>query len=201
MLTVNGVVTKAGAVLVLPYILVIEEGGDLPDDGIWNNMQITSVGAGDNFLRHGVRAGFDVNTAVVFTPRGTVQGILENGSGGGSATVEGLRRYKGENRGGDHPISITALVDVENFGTFTTAQVVLSDSVDQAVGAGPGIATGAFVLEGGLEGASYQWHRNGDLLAGEEAASLTLALAGSAGYGISQFEGDGMMSRKIRPLP
>ncbi len=128
----------------------------------------------------------------------TVTGFLEGWPwAAADINVEGLLRNEGEIHDGDHPVSITALGDVENLGAFTNAQIVLAGTVDQAVGAGPGITAAAFVLESGLEAASCQWYRNGAPLPGETAPSLTLATVGPAEYGIYHCEGDGLMSRNI----
>jgi hypothetical protein len=135
---------------------------------------------------------------ILFTNGLTVAGILESWQwAAADLTVEGLLRNEGEIRDGDYPVAITAMGDVENLGIFTNAQVVLAGYVDQAVGAGPGINAAAFVLESGLDAASYQWYKNNAPLPGEEAASLTLATVGPAEYGIYHCVGDGMMSRNI----
>jgi len=139
-----------------------------------------------------------VHNEILLTNGLTVTGILESWPwAAANLIVEGWLRNEGEIRDGDHAVSITALGDVENLGTFSNTQVVLAGSVDQAVGAGPGIATAAFVLESGLEAASYQWFHNGEPLAGEDAPSLTLASINPAGYGVYHCVGDGVMSRNI----
>jgi len=139
-----------------------------------------------------------VHGDILFTNGLTVNGTIESWPwAAANLTVEGLLRNEGEIRDGDYPVAITAMGDVENLGTFTNAQIVLAGTVAQAVGAGPGIAAAAFVLESGLEAASYQWYRNGAPLSGETAPSLTLATVGPAEYGIYHCEGHGLVSRNI----
>jgi hypothetical protein len=134
----------------------------------------------------------------LFTNGVTVTGILTSYPwAGATITVEGLLRNEGEIRDEDHPITITALNDIQNLGTFTNAQIVLAGSVDQTVGAGPGIDVPAFVLESGLQAASYQWYRDGAPLPGEYASSLTLVTVGHADYGVYHCEGGNQTSRSI----
>jgi len=134
----------------------------------------------------------------LFTNGLTVTGTLTSWPwAAADITVEGLLRNEGEIRDGDHPVSITALNDVENLGTFENAQVVLAGVTAQAVGAGPGIAVPAFVLDSGLEAADYQWYRDGEPLVGETASTLTLVQVSPAEYGSYHCEGDGETSRTI----
>ena len=127
----------------------------------------------------------------------TVAGIVESWPWqAADLAVEGLLRNEGEIRDGDHPVRIAVLGDLENLGSFTNERITLAGTVDQAVGAGPGIAA-SFVLESGLVAASYQWYRDGAPLPGELAADLAFPSVGPAEYGLYRCEGDGDWSRDI----
>lgn len=135
---------------------------------------------------------------VLFTNGLTVNGIITSYQwAAANLTVEGLLRNDGEIRDGDHPVSVTALGDVLNLGTFHNSQVVLAGAIDQTVGVGPGISVPSFVLESGLQSASYQWYRDGAPMLGEISSSLTFATLGADDYGSYHCEGDGQTSRSI----
>ena len=111
--------------------------------------------------------------------------------------VEGLLRNEGTIRDGDYPVRLTLMNDLENLGVMENARVVLAGTVDQAVGAGPGISVPEFVLESGLDAAGYQWYRDGAMLPGETGPSLTLDSVGAADYGRYHCVGDDQISRAV----
>jgi hypothetical protein len=112
-------------------------------------------------------------------------------------TAEGRLRVEGTVTDATHPVRITALGDLENLGVMDNARVAMAGTVDQFVGTGPGIAVPEFVLESGLQAASYQWYRDGAALPGETAASLTLVTVGAAEHGVYHCEAGGQVSRAI----
>ncbi|HOX26008.1 MAG TPA: hypothetical protein PLL30_09405 [Candidatus Krumholzibacteria bacterium] len=112
--------------------------------------------------------------------------------------VEGLLRNEGTIQDGAHPVRITALGDLANTGTFKNLRVVLAGTADQAVGTGAtGLAVAEFVLESGLDAASYQWYRDGQPIPGATAASLLFATVGADDWGTYHCVGDGLVSRAV----
>jgi hypothetical protein len=87
--------------------------------------------------------------------------------------------------------------DLENLGSMTNSRVTVAGTVDQMVGAGPGIAVPEFVIESGLPGDGHQWYRDGTALDGETEPSLTLNTVGAADYGRYHCEAEGFVSRDV----
>jgi len=191
--------------------LILEPGSSLSFEGFGslgsghviangNEIRVTGTGGlGNVTIDRGVIAGqVAMSSDVLFTNGVTVTGTITSWPwAGANLTVEGLLRIEGEIRDGEHPVTITALNDVLNLGTFTNSQVTLAGSGDQFVAAGPGISVPTFEVESGLQATSYQWYRDEAPLEGEIASSLTLATVGAAAYGRYHCVGDGETSRTI----
>ena len=139
-----------------------------------------------------------VSFDLLFTNGLTVTGTMTGWQwAAAEVTVEGLLVNEGEIRDGDHPVSVTAMNDVLNTGSFHNSEVILAGTTDQSVGAGPGIAVASFILESGLSAGYYQWYRDGAPLFGEDASRLVLAGVDSEDYGTYHCVGDGQTSRSI----
>lgn len=144
-----------------------------------------------------------IEYAAAFTGGLTVTDTLQaRETGGGSSTVTVAGLMVSEQLVQDSPQQLLHLHvrnDLQNYGAMTNSRLVVDGSVAQAIGAGPGIAVPAVVLESGLVADSYQWFRNGEPLPGETATQLTLAGVGAADYGVYQCaaEGGTLLSRTI----
>lgn len=146
-----------------------------------------------------VQIGYDVNFTGGVTVADTLQG-WPTGFGTAEVEVSGLLANEGLIRDSAQvSILLRILGDLENQGAIECDRVEVAGDEDQAIGAGPGIATPEFVLESGLVADSYQWFKNGQLLPGEMGAQLILAGVGSADYGLYHCEAEGgtVLSRTI----
>ncbi len=126
-----------------------------------------------------LRGRVQVSNEAAFTGGTTIADTLQGwATGWGTAVVsasdllvnDGLIRDSAQ-----VPIDLRILGDLQNNGAIDNVRVVVAGNADQVIGAGPGIAAPEFVLESGLNGGSYQWFKDGQPLAGETAAQLTLA--------------------------
>jgi hypothetical protein len=196
--------------------LTLVPGADLTFTG-WGSLTSGTVYANGNTLdMHGygylsavtvdqaiLSGRVQIEYAATFTGGLTVADTLqarETGWGTSTVTVSGL--MVNEERVQDSPQQLLYLHvggDLQNDGAMINARLVVDGSLDQAIGAGPGIAVPEVVLESGLSADSYQWLKNGEPLAGETAAQLTLAGIGAADYGLYQCEAEGgtQLSRAI----
>ena len=146
----------------------------------------------------GVFGDAAVVSDVMFTEGLTVTGALKGNTWvDADITVEGRLRVEGSTEDFGAPLRITVLNDLENLGSMTNSRVTLAGTVDQLVGAGSGIAVPEFVLESGLNAASYQWYRDGAMLDGETGPSLTFNTVSITDYGRYHCEGDGLDSRNV----
>ncbi len=114
-----------------------------------------------------------------------------------NVSVEGLLRVEGSVEDNSNPLYITVLSDLENLGSMTNSRVTMAGTIDQYVGAGAGIGVPEFVIESGLDAASYQWYRDNVPLAGETGIDLVLNTVGAAEYGRYRCLGDGLASRDV----
>ncbi len=112
-------------------------------------------------------------------------------------SVEGILVNQGLIADGNQPLRITILGDVQNSGSFTNDSITLAGSTDQVFGAGTGLAMGQFVMESGLQGAGYQWFKNGEAIFGEDGVNLTLESVGPDQFGVYHCMADGASSRFI----
>lgn len=112
-------------------------------------------------------------------------------------TVEGTLVNQGLIRDNVQTLSIIAAGDVANLGGWENSRVVLNGAEDQDVGAGGGIGVPEFVLDSGLDAATYQWFRDGVPIEGEILPELALNTVGEADYGTYHCEGDGEPSRSF----
>ena len=162
-----------------------------------------SIDGSGSFNDMTIDQGVFVDQVTVYGDVQCTNGLTVNGTLTGwpwasaDVTVEGLLINNGEIRNGDHPVWITAMNDVQNLGTFSNSKVVLAGVADQSVGAGPGIGTDLFIIESGLQAASYQWYRDGAPLPGQTSTNLLLPGVSSADYGNYHCVGDGLTSRTV----
>jgi len=196
--------------------LTLVPGADLTFVG-WGSLTSGTVYAGGNTLDmhgYGYLSDLTVDQAILtgrvqieyaayFTGGLTVADTLQaRDTGWGSSTVTVAGLLVSEKLVQDSPqqlLHLHLLGDLQNNGAMTNARLVVDGNVDQAIGAGPGIAVAEFVLESGLVADSYQWFKDGQPLPGETAAQLTLAGVGAADYGLYHCaaEGGTVLSRTI----
>ena len=93
---------------------------------------------------------------------------------------------------------LTIRNDAANMGTWTNHRVVVAGEVVDTIGAGAGIDVPEFVLDSNLDYGPFQWTRDGAVLPGETASTLTLNTVGAADYGVYRCEAaGGLLSRTI----
>jgi hypothetical protein len=160
------------------------------DNGVLSDLTVDAAVFGDNVVVFG-----DVLATNGLTVTGTLTGWPYVAA---DLTVEGLLLNQGSVNDGVHPVRLHILGDLANEGTFANERIVVAGSVAQRIGAGAaGIGVAEFVLESGLQAASYQWYRDGVPLPGATAADLVLPGVGAADYGVYHCEGDGLNSRTV----
>lgn len=112
-------------------------------------------------------------------------------------TVAGLLRNEGTITDGDHPVRLEVLNDMQNLGVMDNARLVVSGTVNQTLGIGPGIDVPECVLESGLVTGPFQWFKNGSPMTGQTDADLVFNTLGSAEYGRYHCQANDQVSRSV----
>ena len=160
--------------------------------------QYGAIGGGriDDAVLSGLVA---LGAATTFTNGVVVSGTLYNRAHNTiAAEVEGLLRNEGTIQSEGGHFELTIRNDAANMGTWTNHRVVVAGEVNQTIGAGAGIDVPEFVLDSNLDYGPFQWTRDGAVLPGETASTLTLNTVGAADYGVYRCEAaGGLLSRTI----
>ncbi len=102
----------------------------------------------------------------------------------------------------DLPVSLTLRVegDLINVGTMTNSRVEIAGDLDQSIAIGASIDVGNFVLESGLDAATYQWFKDGEAIPLANGSELEFAGVDASHLGAYQCVGDGTVTSRTITL-
>ncbi len=204
-LRIGGAVVLGTGTLILPSASSLELAGygSLESGTVLaNGSEISVTGfarIGGVTVDQGVLGDANVVGQNHFTSGLTVTGTVRSQSfQGADIIVDGTLDNEGTLQDGTDTLRITAHGDLVNHGSFTNGLVTIAGTVDQFVGAGSqGLAVATFVIESELNGASYQWYRDGEPIPSASTPSLAFAGVTADEYGVYTCVVDGQTTRSI----